>query len=165
MYYLCISVFRIYFYFRMGDWTEQGPDGYATHVRAMQMAARSIHDVLNDTLDLHKYVLTGKISMTPRRFDFLRAAFETVEEGESLFNLVYFRTSMDNCTDTSCVLCVQLESRRRSATPPPTGTASTRPPRLTSDSRHHPRRRRSSSGCARSFTRARWATNNVCDKF
>ena len=80
----------------MGDWSdvvflcEQGPDGYATHVRAMQMAARSIHDVLNDTLDLHKYVLTGKISMTPRRFDFLRAAFETVEEGESLFNF-YFR--------------------------------------------------------------------------
>ena len=68
----------------------QGPDGYATHVRAMQMAARSIHDVLNDTLDLHKYVLTGKISMTPRRFDFLRAAFETVEEGESLFILPLF---------------------------------------------------------------------------
>ena len=68
----------------------QGPDGYATHVRAMQMAARSIHDVLNDTLDLHKYVLTGKISMTPRRFDFLRAAFETVEEGESLFNELLF---------------------------------------------------------------------------
>ena len=57
-----------------------GPEGYATHVRAMQMAARSIHDVLNDTLDLHKYVLTGKISMTPRRFDFIRAAWETVEE-------------------------------------------------------------------------------------
>ena len=74
----------------MGDWTVQGPDGYATHVRAMQMAARSIHDVLNDTLDLHKYVLTGKISMTPRRFDFLRAAFETVEEGESLFNELLF---------------------------------------------------------------------------
>ena len=74
----------------MGDWTVQGPDGYATHVRAMQMAARSIHDVLNDTLDLHKYVLTGKISMTPRRFDFLRAAFETVEEGESLFILPLF---------------------------------------------------------------------------
>ena len=95
MYYLCISVFRIYFYFRIGDWTDvvfcvQGPDGYATHVRAMQMAARSIHDVLNDTLDLHKYVLTGKISMTPRRFDFLRAAFETVEEGESLFNKLLF---------------------------------------------------------------------------
>jgi hypothetical protein len=69
----------------------QGPDGYATHVRAMQMAARSIHDVLNDTLDLHKYVLTGKISMTPRRFDFLRAAFETVEEGESLFNELLFQ--------------------------------------------------------------------------
>jgi hypothetical protein len=67
-----------------------GPDGYATHVRAMQMAARSIHDVLSDTLDLHKYVLTGKISMTPRRFDFLRAAFETVEEGESLFNELLF---------------------------------------------------------------------------
>jgi hypothetical protein len=87
--------FRIYFYFRMGDSTDvvfcvQGPDGYATHVRAMQMAARSIHDVLNDTLDLHKYVLTGKISMTPRRFDFLRAAFETVEEGESLFILPLF---------------------------------------------------------------------------
>lgn len=57
-----------------------GPEGYATHVRAMQMAARSIHDVLDDTLDLHKYVLTGKISMTPRRFDFIRAAWETVEE-------------------------------------------------------------------------------------
>ena len=86
-------VFRIYF--RMGYCTdvvfcEQGPDGYATHVRAMQMAARSIHDVLNDTLDLHKYVLTGKISMTPRQFDFLRAAFETVEEGESLFNELLF---------------------------------------------------------------------------
>ena len=57
-----------------------GPEGYATHVRAMRMAAQSIHDVLNDTLDLHKYVLTGKISMTPRRFDFIRAAWETVEE-------------------------------------------------------------------------------------
>ena len=45
-----------------------------------EMAAQSIHDVLNDTLDLHKYVLTGKISMTPRRFDFIRAAWETVEE-------------------------------------------------------------------------------------
>ena len=65
-------------------------------MRAMQMAARSIHDVLNDTLDLHKYVLTGKISMTPRRFDFLRAAFETVEEGESLFISYYFRTRMGN---------------------------------------------------------------------
>ena len=90
--FICFTFVFPYFVFTfISVWAiGQGPDGYATPVRAMQMAARSIHDVLNDTLDLHKYVLTGKISMTPRRFDFLRAAFETVEEGESLFNELLF---------------------------------------------------------------------------
>lgn len=56
---------------------------YSNHVRAIQMAANSIHAVLNDTLDLHKYTLTGQISMSPRPFDFLRAVEETVEEARA----------------------------------------------------------------------------------
>lgn len=57
-----------------------GMNEYLTHVRAIQMATESIHAVLNDTLDLHKYTITGQISMTPTPFDFIRALEETVDE-------------------------------------------------------------------------------------